>query len=249
MKIIKPENLKTVIESPSKLSELLWKLANMSAKQTAFIMELNEDTIKIFKIKYFKNLVILDCKLLGNFYRYCESLSAKLIRNELSQCKVLKLAKLLKHECNVENLKNKLDIIRVDDHLDKLVHLEQASFLINLEDLSLTSGARKYPELCRILQTISCISHSQAEIEKGFSESLQIMTKLRTRMSEETFNNRKYIKAFVYLHDNDIFKIEITQELLKLAKNSSRLYRLELEDKEKQAKLKWQRMKKKQKEN
>ena len=67
------------------------------------------------------------------------------------------------------------------------------------------------------------LCHSSADVESSLSVNKRMLTKMNTRMSEETINGLRSTKAAVqeYGHAS---KVPITLEMVKAVQNSYKLY-------------------------
>jgi hypothetical protein len=84
-------------------------------------------------------------------------------------------------------------------------------------------GVAKYPELSSLYKKTVVISQSQADVERGFSLSKNLLTSRQTSMNLTTFKNKKYVIDGLKLHYNDLARIIFTDEVLMNARKSRKL--------------------------
>ena len=77
--------------------------------------------------------------------------------------------------------------------------------------------------LPKMVKCALALCHSNADVERSLSVNKKMLTKMNTRMSEETINGLRSTKAAVqeYGHES---KVLITLEMVKAVQNSYKLY-------------------------
>lgn len=96
-------------------------------------------------------------------------------------------------------------------------------------------GIYKYPNLQKVVEGVLCLSHGNAEVERGFSVSSKILTLERNCLNEKTLNSVLLVADSVKnMYDNKIETMTITSELYKLAKNAHAAYHSYQEEKKKE---------------
>jgi hypothetical protein len=85
-------------------------------------------------------------------------------------------------------------------------------------------GQPKFPSLGIVVKAALCLSHGQADIERGFSINKQVLEDWTT-LSEQTLRATRTVKDVINRYDGSIVKIPITRKLLQAHKNSYQLYK------------------------
>ena len=99
-----------------------------------------------------------------------------------------------------------------------------------------TMSEVKYPYTTKVIKAILSLVHGSAGVERGFSESGNLLTSNRSNMDERTFNAQCAILDGLKMYDNKSYKVPITSELLRFAQNAHRSYQIYLEDPEREEK-------------
>ena len=104
------------------------------------------------------------------------------------------------------------------------------------------SSGDKFVVLPKMVKYALALCHSNADVERSLSVNKRMLTKMNTRMSEETINGLRSTKVAVqeYGHAS---KVPITLEMVKTVQNSYKLYSQHIREK-----LQWKRTKEKEKE-
>lgn len=89
----------------------------------------------------------------------------------------------------------------------------------------------KFSLLAKMTTTWFCLSHGNAEPERGFSENKNVL-KDRESMHEETIVAIRMTKDFISFYDN-VTKIPITRRLLTFCQNARNKYQCFLDDQKK----------------
>lgn len=88
------------------------------------------------------------------------------------------------------------------------------------------SGQKRYPTLEKVVKAALILSHGNAQVERGFSQSGNIMTDERSSTSERTLNSIITVKNCIhYMHENKIENVVITKDLMSLARTAHIRYK------------------------
>ena len=148
--------------------------------------------------------------------------------------RILDLAKIVKFDMDQQQLQDEILVLSLDGSMISNEDVEVFSFYKKLALCKYAGdGAAKYRTLTKLFNICAVVSPSNAEVERGFSESAHILTKSRNRMSEETFNSKKNIKAHLKIIGG-ITNFDFSTSLLEKAASSNRAYMQELEEKKNQ---------------
>ncbi len=104
---------------------------------------------------------------------------------------------------------------RIDEYWNKV---------LQITDLH---GQPKYESLSVMIKAALCLSHGQADVERGFSLNKQIIED-RATLSEKVLCNIRTLKEVVNKYDS-VTKIPITRQLLAAHKNAFKMYKEALE--------------------
>ena len=99
------------------------------------------------------------------------------------------------------------------------------------------SSGDKFVVLPKMVKCALALCHSSADVERSLSLNKRMLTKMNTRMSEETINGLRSTKAAVqeYGHAS---KVPITLEMVKAVQNSYKLYSQHIREEEQRKKTK-----------
>ncbi|CAN7984763.1 unnamed protein product, partial [Ixodes hexagonus] len=107
---------------------------------------------------------------------------------------------------------------RVDDFWQKI-------FELRLDD-----GSLKYPLLGALVKALLCLSHGNADVERGFSENRRMLQE-RASLSIASINGLRAIMSFSERYGRNPAAVPLNHELIKAVKGSRKrqLQRLESE--------------------
>ena len=96
------------------------------------------------------------------------------------------------------------------------------------------SSGDKFVVLPKMVKCALALCHSNADVERSLSVNKRMLTKMNTKMSEETINGLRSTKAAVqeYGHAS---KVPITLEMVKAVQNSYNLYSQHIREEKEQA--------------
>lgn len=151
---------------------------------------------------------------------------------------IIEIAQMLPNFSGLNELEMEWKMLQLEN-LDNIINCEERIDYSWRKIIQIKVGQNlKYPNLKKIIQSILCLSHGNADVERGFSTSARILTKDRSSMSEKTLNSVLLVAdAIKCCYNNKPESIEITPELYKLAKNAHSSYELYLEENKRQQKL------------
>ena len=147
---------------------------------------------------------------------------------------IVKIAKLLPvKDIDYEMLQTEWCLIQCDKDIkfpsSSDAHERIDSFWSRIFSLHTMSEA-KYPYTTKVVKAILSLVHESAGVERGFSESGNLLTSSRSNMDERTFNAQCAILDGLKMYDNKSYKAPITSELLRLTQNAHRSYQIYLKD-------------------
>ena len=189
-----------------------------------------------FRVKARENVYriveyLFKLNILPEFLFLVKSLMPKRVQNPENKPKIIQLARILNFDVSLVHLEDELLQLSLEDFQDE--EEDVFKFYENLSKINYTGdGSPKYKTLLTLFHISVVVSPSNAEVERGFSESLFILTKSRNRMSEITFNSKKNIKAHLKTIDG-IQNFEFNDTILQKAVTSNSAYNLELEEEKK----------------
>lgn len=106
-------------------------------------------------------------------------------------------------------------------------------FLIKNND-----GKRKHPNLAKLLKSVLCIAHGNADAERDFSLSAHYLLEDRASMSEKTLHSAKTVKdALRKFYKNKPENVLITEKLIKMAKLAHKNYKRYLQEEKGEKKI------------
>ena len=102
---------------------------------------------------------------------------------------------------------------RVDNYWDKVFGIQTAT------------GDKKFNLLPRVVKSVLCIHHGNADVDRTLSDNKNIVTDERTRLSEFIIHGLRLAKDFFHAHDGDVSKVMITKEMVEAGRNAHRTYK------------------------
>ena len=84
----------------------------------------------------------------------------------------------------------------------------------------------KYPYTTKVAKAILSLIHGSTGVERGFSESKNLLTSNRSNIDERRFNAQCAILDGLKMYDNESYKVPTTSKLLRLVKNAHRSYQI-----------------------
>lgn len=92
------------------------------------------------------------------------------------------------------------------------------------------SGSLKFPYISRVVRVCLILYHGNSDIERSLSNSGNLLSVNQTHMSVEILNAKMNVKNIVRKYNNEIAKIPISTELIKMCRNAHSLYTTHLEE-------------------
>ncbi|XP_058451946.1 uncharacterized protein LOC131430760 [Malaya genurostris] len=169
---------------------------------------------------------LFEKKILCNFLKLVSFMKPQKIKDGQSFQQLVELAEL------------------VNFHLDKTKIYEEVvlasvffsgqnfdCMLSDLEFYKLLFQQSCCQELQKLFDICSCVSHSNAEIERRFSHSKILMSDGRSRLGENTFNNAKNIINGMLFFDNMVTNFVCDKNLILKAKFARQAYEAKMDKK------------------
>lgn len=91
----------------------------------------------------------------------------------------------------------------------------------------------RYPFITKVVKAALSLTHGSAAVERGFSESGNILTDDRANLSEKTLNAILSVRNGLKYDVMEAYKVPITGELMNLARKAHREYQLYKEEEKK----------------
>lgn len=161
-----------------------------------------------------------------SLFKATRSINPKLIK-ESNTTDILKLSKYVPNFTKFTDLEDEWKVLKLEvDNFSHLVEKKRCDhFWREIFDLKSSSGNEKFPTLKLVIQTILCLSHGNAEVERGFSRSMRILTKDRNSLGEKCFNAILTVAdALKTVYNNRVDLVPISKELCTLAKTAHSAY-------------------------
>lgn len=137
---------------------------------------------------------------------------------------ILDISKSLPFFSNISELDDEWRLLKLENFEPFAEKCRLDHFWRKLFDLKI-NGVAKYPNLRVVVQALLCLSHGNAEVERGFSLSARVLTKDRNPLHERTLNSILIVSdAIKHDYENCVNNIEITPELHKLAQTARQHY-------------------------
>lgn len=131
----------------------------------------------------------------------------------------------------------------LNQNIDKTKLMEELALVISTRNQeayeNLTSIDKFYgeiekkqnrPELCKLFRLVSAVSISNAEVERNFSRSKNVITYRMSNLQEENFNSRKRIISGMKFFNNDVGSLPISTMLVQKVHFAHRDYKRKLDD-------------------
>ncbi|KAL1438379.1 hypothetical protein MTO96_047997 [Rhipicephalus appendiculatus] len=96
------------------------------------------------------------------------------------------------------------------------------------------NGGPRYPLLGKLVKSLLCLSHGNADVERGFSENRRLLQE-RSNLSIESINGLRAIQSFSKRYDRDIATMPIKSDMIKAVKQSYKRYRERMAREDEQA--------------
>lgn len=104
-------------------------------------------------------------------------------------------------------------------------------FYVKIFDAVGIDNSPMYPSLSKVIKSVLTISHGQADIERGLSESSLILTDDKTNLSVRALNARLNIKSVIKLFfENDHTLVPIDKNFISSARRAHRSHVLYVEE-------------------
>lgn len=147
--------------------------------------------------------------------------------------KIVKVAQAMPFNISETDLINEYILYHADNQsLSTKEHIRVDTYWGQIfETKQEITGNKKYPTLEKVVKTALILSHGNAQVERGFSQSGHIMTDERSSTSERTLNSIMTVKScLTYIYHNQIEKVIITKDLMMLARTAFSRYKTYCEE-------------------
>ncbi|KAH9375768.1 hypothetical protein HPB48_023017 [Haemaphysalis longicornis] len=85
------------------------------------------------------------------------------------------------------------------------------------------SGPPRYLLLGKLVKSLLCLSHGNADVERGFSKNRRLLLE-RSNLSIESINGLRAIQSFSKRYNRDVATIPIKADMMKAVKQSHKRY-------------------------
>lgn len=151
------------------------------------------------------------------FLFYAKSMSLKYIFQENSSDDIIQLSKMFTNQ-KISDTEIHREIVIFKLEFTPADFFECKTIDQMYDKLDKTG---KFPTLMQIFYLTSVASVSNAEVERYLSKSNLILDKKSTKMSLETFNERKFIVSGMEFYDNNVSKVNYSASLISKVSNAS----------------------------
>lgn len=201
------------------------------------LSELDENAKGAFLIKareHFKSAcahVIKKSALGDKFLAACRCLQPEERCKPASVRRVAFLARALPLVIDVDQLQTEWSmlpeghIVSVDSPID-----EYWAPYFELKD---HAGELRFPNVATVVKAVLSLSHGNAEVERGFSDSGRYLTEDKSKMCERSLNAAMTVKSALKNYNNRPELVPSCKELTNLARNACASYKSYLEDEKK----------------
>ena len=184
-------------------------------------------------------------------------LHPEMIRSDVTVNSIQRLAKLLPHIISNDELPKIYDEWKClqaefitfpgewyqyedfDDDGNNMVKLKRVDhFWREVFKVKQANGQLKYPTLPKLLKTVMCIHHGNADVDRSLSDNKKIVTNHRVSLGKETLKGLRRTKE-LSRGVGGAHNVDINKPIIDAAKSACRVYkeRLEEQRKEREAKL------------
>ena len=167
--------------------------------------------------------------------KYFQCFSPENIRNPESESYISKIAKLLPlFALDVDILSGEWRLLQLDETIRLSLNKDERidshwNNIFTLQDLA----NPRYRLLKRVVQNALALSHGNADVERGFSKSSQLLTEDKSSMTERTLNAKLAIIDTLKKYEQMVYRVPIVPELHNLAQVVYRSHQAYLEEQKK----------------
>lgn len=151
------------------------------------------------------------------FLFYAKSMSLKYIFQDNSVDDIVQLSKMFTNQkINDAEIHREIVIFKLEFTSDDFLECKNIDQMYDKLDKT-----GKFPTLMTLFYLTSVASVSNAEVERFLSKSNLILDKKSTKMTLETFNDRKFIVSGMEFFDNNVAKVNYSASLISKVSNAS----------------------------
>ena len=188
-----PQDINFLLENNTNFLDLLEINVGQPAKTTIETLAKKEKLTLMTEIKQFYVTAIKHVTKKIPYFetlKYFQCLSPENIRNPESETYISKIAKLLPlYDLDVDILSCEWRLLQFDETIRFPLHKDERidSYWNNIFTLQDQANPR-YRLLKRVVQNALSLSHGNADVERRFSKSSQLLTEDKSSMTERTLN-------------------------------------------------------------
>lgn len=164
----------------------------------------------------------------------CSCLQPEGRKKSQSINKIADLARVLPLDIDIDLLQDEWRLLIEEKDLQKNVRIDQ--YWSQFFNLKTSRDEIKYPTITSVVKSALCLSHGNAELERGFSDSARYLTDEKASMNERTLNAAMTVKSSMKTYFNKPQLVPPSKELLNLSRNAYASYKAYLEDERKRKK-------------
>lgn len=200
---------------------------------------MDEETRLRFKIQAKKHFVVACTHVLeksaltSNVVRSCRCLQPERRQKDVSVGQVAKLARALPLHVDVGLLQDEWRLLQLEKNVVVKEDVRIDTYWSQFFEIKASNGELKYPTVAQVVKAALCLSHGNAELEKGFSDSARYLTEDKANMSERTLNAAMTVKSGMRSYSYLPQLVPASKELLDLARHACANYKAFLEEQRK----------------
>ncbi len=166
----------------------------------------------------------LNCELIKHF----QCLQPEKRAEEQSVHDIASLSKMLPFQSSIEQLTDEWKLLQIENCIEKVDRIDH--YWRQVFCLKNATGQLKYPLVTKVIQACMCLSHGNADIERGFSSSARALTADRASMSERMLNAIETVKSGLKYYGGKPELVPIDKQLLTSAHLAHSRYQIYLEE-------------------
>lgn len=197
-------------------------------------LQLDEETRLRFLLQAQKHFItacahIIDKSALSSeVVKACRCLQPERRRKLSSDAEVETLARALPLEVDIDLLRDEWRSLR--DKPDGITGGRIDTYWAQFFNLKTPLGDPLFPTVASVVKAALCLSHGNAQLERGFSDSGRFLTDDKSQTCERTLNAAMTVKSGMKKYLNKPQLVPSSKELLQLARHACSNYKAYLEE-------------------
>lgn len=173
-----------------------------------------------------------------------QCLQPQKVKSEQSCLDVVELSKHLPLNIDTSRLYDEWHLLQIEtDVPEDIGKMGIESFWHHFMTLKDSLGNTKYPTVGAVVKTALSVSHGNADVERGFSCSVRVLTDDRASLSERTLNAILTVKSVLKLYQNKPHLVPITKDLVASVRCAYMKYHQYIESEKQKKELEAQKIK------